>query len=327
MAVTSVTWRCSMTILQTTSTVEIGLKNVLLATDFSEIAERALRYAAALCRHCGSTLHLAHAIPEVNALVQAEALAPQVLESGYEMVCRQATERIETLSLALDGIPCQTHVRRGEVWDVLSNIVREEEVDLLVVGTHGRTGLGRLLLGSVAGEILCHSRCPVLTVGPHSYEMPSSGPHSAVPALEIKQIVLATDLSLESSAASRFAICLAEGFGSRLTLLHVIPHRGPQSEINKQAAIRELQALVPYDAELPLSPEFIVEFGTPAERILESSTERSADMIILGIHSDVNHLRKATHLSESIACKVIAGAYCPVLTSVSGVSQRLQACA
>lgn len=303
-----------MNVLQAKSTVEIGLKNVLLATDFSEIAERALRYAAALCRRCGSTLHLAHAIPEVGALVQAEALAPQVLESGYEMVRRQASERIETLSLAVDNIPCHTYVRRGEVRDVLSDIVREEEVDLLVVGTHGRTGLGRLLLGSVAEEILCHSRCPVLTVGPHSYEIPSSGLHSAARALEIKQIVLATDLSVESSAASRLAICLAEEFGSRLALLHVIPHRGPQSEINKQTAIRELQALVPDDVELQLSPEFTVEFGIPAERILESSAERSADLIVLGIHSDVNHLRNATHLSESIAYKVIAGAYCPVLS-------------
>ena len=88
------------------------------------------------------------------------------IEAMHQAALADARERMQTLASHLETIPCHTYVREGEVWESLSELIRTREIDLLVVGTRGRTGVEKLVLGSKAEEILRQATCPVLTVGP-----------------------------------------------------------------------------------------------------------------------------------------------------------------
>jgi nucleotide-binding universal stress UspA family protein len=303
---------------QTTHT-RISIDNVLFATDFTVTAQSALPYALAICRHYGSTLHAVHVLPEINPFVPAETLAPEALKSGYESARRNATERMMHLSPGLENIPHHIYICRGDIWSVLSHIIGKEHIDLVVLGTHGRDGVGKLMLGSVAEEILRQAPCPVLTVGPRGWgglkqEFEPNGKDFAPEEVDLHEIVCATSLPPESTNVSGLAFSLAQEFQARLGLLHVIPERERGRTMPTEWALRELGKLIPKESKLWCEPGLIIEFGPTAECILLTAAERKADLIVLGVRSAGPHLGAATHLSGAIAHRVIARARCPVLT-------------
>lgn len=298
----------------------VAVKNVLFATDFSASSEAALPYAAAICRHFGSTLHLAHVLSDASLLLMTGGVDYVSMGTIYEDAHTEVKEKLDQISARLEGIPLRSYVRHGAVWRSLNNIIEENEVDMIVLGTHGRTGLGKLLLGSVAEDILRHASCPVLTVGPKVSgraklpAFPRRGHDLAPLELELEQIVFATDFAPSAPVIAQRATKLAEEFSARLTLVHVIEdytqlgsRPGPMDE-----GVVRLQALIPADAALQYPAETVLEFGSPAERILKVAAEREADMIVLGARSarDIG----STHLPWSSAHHVIAQAHCPVLT-------------
>jgi nucleotide-binding universal stress UspA family protein len=162
-------WRWVVIALEQKTSARIALNNVLFATDFSAATETALPYAVAICRRYGSTLHAAHVIDELNILTHGETVNPVTFESALEAELCEARERMTHLVSELTCIPHDTYIRRGEIWTVISDILGKQQIDLLVLGKHGRTGVGKLLMGSVAEEILRQALCPVLTVGPHAW--------------------------------------------------------------------------------------------------------------------------------------------------------------
>jgi len=298
----------------------VAVKNVLFATDFSATSEAALPYAVAICRRFGSTLHLAHVLSETSMLLMTGGVDYVSMGTIYEDAQAEAKEKLEKITNELEGIPHRRYVRYGQVWRGLNGIIDEQQIDMIVVGTHGRTGLGKLLLGSVAEDILRHASCPVLTVGPKVSgraklpAFPKQGHDLAPLELELEQIVLATDFAPSAPQIARRAVKLAEEFRARLTLVHVIEdytHLGSRPD-SMEVGVGRLQALIPADAALQYPVETVLEFGSPAERILKVAGEREADMIVLGARSarDIG----STHLPWSSAHHVIAQAHCPVLT-------------
>ncbi len=309
----------STTIEQRTPSA-ILVRNVLFATDFSATAEAALPYATAICRRFGSTLHTVHVVSDVSLLMMTGGVDYVSMSTIYEDAHTEAKEKIEQISSRLEGVPHRNYVRHGQVWKNLAAIVEENDIDLIVLGTHGRGGLGKLLLGSVAEVILRHAPCPVLTVGPKvcgRAKLPAFKNHGrdlAPAELELRQIVIATNFAQNSGLIARKAVSLAEAFRARLTLLHVIEDytqlgsRPYAMEDN----LRQLQELIPMDANLQYLPETILEFGSPKARILKIASEREADMIVLGARSSAEV--GTTHLPWCTAHQVIAQAHCPVLT-------------
>jgi len=296
------------------------VRSVLFATDFSPISEAALPYATAICRRFGSTLHAAHILSDTTLLMATGGVDYVSMGTIYDSAQAEARERLERVSARCEGIEHRNHVGHGPVWSCLEGIIQQNEIDLIVVGTHGRTGLGRLLLGSVAENILRRAPCPVLTVGPKISgraklpALPVDRRDLAPPDLELQQIVFATNFEPNAAANARAVVSLAESFESRLTLLHVIEdytqlgsRPGPIEE-----AVGRLQNLVPKEAALQYAPETVVEFGRAAEQILRMASEREADLIVLGARpaAEVG----TTHLPWSTAHHVIAWAHCPVLT-------------
>jgi len=132
-----------------------SLTNVLAATDFSSASFTALQYALSIVRQFAGTLYLAHIVSDIAAADHAwrdgQRLTTDLLISGE-----------------LRGVPHKLLVGHGEIWEGLAPMVRENNIDMIVVGTHGRMGLAKVLLGSVAERIFRQASCPVLTVGPNS---------------------------------------------------------------------------------------------------------------------------------------------------------------
>lgn len=297
----------------------VSVKNVLFATDFSATSDAALPYAAAICRRFGASLVAVHVLSEASLLMMTGGVDYVSMGTIYEDAINEAKERLDHICDRLEGIPHRSYVRHGQVWKTLESIIHENEIDLIVLGTHGRTGLGKLLLGSVAEDILRHAACPVLTVGPkvsgHA-KLPASaeGHDLAAFELEIRQIVCATNFGKNSEVIVNAATSLADEFRARLTVLHVIED---YTQVGRQPGTMEegmhrLQELIPAGAGLQYAPEFLLEFGSAPERILKAVADREADMIVLGARSSAEI--GTSHFPWSAAHHVIAQAHCPVLT-------------
>jgi nucleotide-binding universal stress UspA family protein len=295
----------------------ISIKNLLYATDFSATSEAALPYATAICRRFGSTLHMAHVLSDTSLLIMTGGLDYVGFETLYQDTQTMAQERIKQIADRLGQIPYRTYLRHGEVWTNLSDIVANNRVDLIVVGTHGRGGLGKLVLGSVAEDILRHAPCPVLTVGPgvcgraKLREFPGEGRELAPIELELRQILHATNFTAASLRVAQVAISLAAQFRARLTMMHVVEGDSrlgtPPEPIDD--GVRELQEEIS-KAALAYAPEILTEFGSAWYCIVNKAAEREADLIVLGARPADG----TTHVPWSTVHRVVAQATCPVLT-------------
>jgi nucleotide-binding universal stress UspA family protein len=294
--------------MNTTATqTRISLKSILYATDFSPAAEAALPYVKGLASQYGATVHAVHVrLPAAYPIVGPEMM-PQVIEAAEE----QAKLEAQDLHEMLVNVPHDVTVSEGDLWPTVSDMVRQQNIDLIVIGTKGRTGLGRALLGSVAEEIFRRAPCPVLTVGPHVSK-------DTKRRLEMKEILFATDFSPESLRALPYAVSLAQEHQARLTVLHVVGkekvgelvHAGNYVESTQ----RRLRELVPSEAQPWCEPNFRVEQGPAAEKILETAIALGADLIVLGVRGAAGHMGATTHLLRPTAHRVVTQAECPVLT-------------
>jgi nucleotide-binding universal stress UspA family protein len=297
----------------------VAVKNVLFATDFSEASEAALPYAAAFSECFGSQLHLTHVLPDVKFL-RPGAPDPAFFGPIYEDAHSNAHDKMRRLSKRMRAVPHQVYVPHGEIPSVVSAMVQELEIDLVIAGTHGRTGLGRLIMGSVAEEILRQASCPVLTVGPNvvgaSVRNLGRFERDAKRA-EIRDVLYATDFRHESNQAAVLAASLANAFGAKFGMLHVVEDYGDHLSEDPgpvEASLQKLRGMLPVDIDLEHEPELLAQFGVAAESILQTAAERESDLIVLGARPANGHLKAATHLGAAVAHRIIVGANCPVLT-------------
>jgi nucleotide-binding universal stress UspA family protein len=169
--------------------------------------------------------------------------------------------------------------------------MRLENIDLLVLGTHGRGGVKKLVLGSMAEEVLHLAPCPVLTVGP-SVPTPTSG------AANPRIILFATDFGAPSVKAFPYALSLAEDFRAKLILLHVVPPK-PALEVGpglytedqlarwenaaRQESTRKLRELLPLESQMAQEAEYMVGIAFISEGILGAAAARQAELIVMGV--------------------------------------------
>jgi len=289
-----------------TARTALGFRNILFATDFSSAAAHAIPYVKRIAKHYDSNLVALHVRPPaVNPMTQP-AYWPD-----DETIRQENEDYREQLLETFAGIPATALVEEGDIQFRLQEAITKNNIDLVVIGTRGRTGLGKMLLGSVAEEIFRTVTCPVLTVGPHVEA--SRGANA-----EIREVLYATDLTSPSPAAAAYAVSLAQEFEARLILLHVIaePKAGELVSAHNvtQAAKDLLRKLVPAEAEARCKPEFFVERGSPADRILELAHLRESGLIVLGVKAEEGIPGAATHLPIATAHKIVSHAECPVLT-------------
>ncbi|HEY2821444.1 MAG TPA: universal stress protein [Candidatus Acidoferrum sp.] len=305
----------------------VVFRNILLASDYSASANLAMPYAAGMARSFGAKLYAMHVQEPINY-----ALPPATWQ-GLELT-REMEEKFLVEAIRRDFPEVHPHVLHAEgvVWRAIEAAIQKHEIDLVVVGTRGRTGIEKALLGSVAEEILRHAPCPVLTVGPQAC-------HEAGRRGRMASILFATDFGKASLTAAPIAVSLAEEYQAKLTLLHVKEKRaagqtpgdaaGPCGAAEK--CEQRLRALVAEEAKLWCEPHFVVDCGgadrgsmqragAAWERILGQAQAREADLIVMGVHDAESFplAGAASHLETATVHGVVAHAQVPVLTVRGG---------
>ncbi len=286
--------------------VGIKLKNLLFCTDFSPAAELAFPYATDLARHFGAKVYALYVRnPDDYIIVFPEGKS---VPPGFTVA--QAKDKLNGLLEPLADLERDVLVKEGGVWPSIASVIEKNEIDLVVAGTRGRTGIAKVVLGSRAEQIFRRASCPVLTVGPHSA---AHAPHG-----RINEILYATDFSSEAAAAAPYAISLSQEYRAGLTLLHVIaaPATGDLVQPEELVASTKqlLRAVVPPEAQLWCEPRFAVEQGPAAETVLDVAGLRRSDLIVMGVRRPAGIPGSTTHLPMAIAHKVVSRANCPVLT-------------
>ena len=307
-------------------TAALKPRSILIATDFSEASEKALRYSLALARFYESKFCLAHVVSSLGLTMAG----PGAIAACEKAVSREAADLEDSLiqAGALTGIQHKFIVRQGELWPELREIIRQESADLLVVGTHGRHGIAKLFFGSIAEQIFRQADCPVLTFGPHTDGHPwfeTSSTHGT--------FLFATDFGPASLHGLPQAIAAANQFGAKLAFLGIVPAAPSHTDeglrnYQADARMRALQRLTELadNAGLDLRPELYAEFesGRPvSEKILETADKLRANLIIMGIH-DSAHTGIISHLDLATTYDVVCQAGSPVLavTCSSGYDLR-----
>ncbi len=281
----------------------IQLRNILFATDFSHAAGAAIPYAATLTKRYSAKLYVLHVQPQVNWM-----LTSPIIWQGVEEAAKiGAEQQKQKILLEFPEIRPEVFIKSGDLWPTLAATIEVNDIDLIVIGTRGRSGVAKLLLGSAAEEILRRAPCPVLTVGPHSGEGPK-------PGAEITNILFATDLDPRLTAAP-YAISLAQEYQAHLILLHVLE---PSEVGDPPRSLALLHSLVPSEAELWCVPECVVESGDIPEKILDVAARRHVDLIVMGAHQSRGFPGAPTHLPITTAHKIVSQAPCPVLTVRGG---------
>jgi nucleotide-binding universal stress UspA family protein len=251
----------------------VALKNILFATDFEAPASRALPFAAMLATRYGARLYTAHVIPQEAYTYASPESVDRIFNEVRNSANLNLKHTVETLRER--GMQCETLVRDGEISEVIHDLMKRYEADLLVVGTRSRGGVGQFMLGSVAEELIRESPCPVLTVGPHVETLASDGIH---------QIICTTDFSPESERAAELAASIADEYDAHLSFVHVLEHAPKHlSHISIRILEKWMRDTIPYEPELFHEPEVIVEIGIVPERILQLISDLSADLVVMGV--------------------------------------------
>jgi nucleotide-binding universal stress UspA family protein len=284
--------------------IRVSLRNILLGTDFSPCSETALTYAAGLSRRYDATLYTVSVVPEeITDYVQP----PDPFYFRHSAEKKMAN--LAGLEL-FRGIKHQELVKEGSISEVLSDLIGRLEIDLIVLGTHGRGGIKNLVLGSVRERIIDSAYCPVLTVGPHVSS-------KLGPELKLRRILYATDLLPGSAKALAYSLWLAEREHAHLTLLHVLKMSTDvplgAREAEKDTRMKRLVQLLPPETPFSVETEFIVEIGAPAEHILKVAEDQGADLIVMRPHC-TSYARLSAHLPWVTPHQVLCHARCPVLT-------------
>lgn len=285
-----------MKLLETTT--NISFKNVLLLTDFSEASQTASAYALGLARHFKAQLFPAHACdPVILTEVVDTSLSDKIAENSQQ----QLVGLIKEIDLVVHPL-----FTRGTIEAAFPRWIEENGIDLVVVGTHGRRGLQRFLLGSTAEFVFRNATCPVLTVGPHVAVRPYSD-------FKAEDVLVPTDLGPHADCAAAYALSFARETHAHLTFMHVISQDAAFQRdrgVLMATAREKIEKLVPSDAKQWCEPEFIVEIGDPERELLGYAEKERPDMIVLGLP----HNKKFSHIRTGVTYKLVSSAPCPVLT-------------
>lgn len=293
------------------------IRRILCPIEFSQASRAALDQAAAIAEWCGAAITALHVVSPARVLegplLFAALPASAVSDTAATRAQRALDEYVRPLrerGLAVDAVVLEDY---DDVEGRILALAETMHADLLVIGTHGRTGLDWLLVGSITDKVLRHATCPVLTV-------PPAVTRRARPPF--KRLLCPIDFSKPSLEALRFVVPLAEEGDARLTLLHVLPDSASPDgfvlaetaadRARCEAATRHrLEALIPSEAVPFCEPVIRVTWGTPYRSIVEVAGDEASDLIVMGIgkHGILDRILHGTNVPQ-----VIRHATCPVLT-------------
>lgn len=294
------------------------LKRILFPIDFSRCADQALAHAVYLAEKHGSELHLLHVITLFED--QPGILSEEFAET--EELIRRLEDKAElelnnvASTHSSDDIKIVQHLMRSvSAAPAILEYASDNEIDLLVMGTHGRRGVGHLLLGSVAEEVVRMADCPVFTVREQE---------ELKPAASFNRILVPVDFSEHSKNALNYAKEIATSYNADIQILHIIEETvHPAFSLSGKSSIFDIVPGIEKDCikrlesmvlELGLSgvnTEIKVESGQAANDIINYAKDNSIDLVVIATHglTGIEHL-----LLGSVTEKVVRMSHCPVFT-------------
>jgi len=295
----------------------IRIDRILCPVDQSEISRRALVYAGVLAKRYEAALRVIEVVPIGLPPVDYPPSPAEFALTADQQQAHAVTLDRFVAPVLRAGVPVETQVHGGYIVEQLLLEAEQYDPDLIVLGTHGRSGVQRLVLGSVAEKVLRRAKSPVLTVPPGALTSPE--------ALELpKTILCAVDFSDASLRALEYAMSVAQESDAELVLMHVVDWAAETwaagthgvmltayTESRTAEAERLLREAVPEPAREWCKPEILIAEGKPWREILRVARERSADLVVLGVLGrgavDLTLFGSTTH-------HIVREAPCPVLT-------------
>lgn len=290
----------------------LKIERILCPVDFSECSEKAYDYAYSLARHYEAGLFLKHIISPFEVTYPHAMVPDGALATMYGELTADAEKRLAELvkKYPSNGFKPNCAVQRGFVSDTILASAEEQSADLIVMGTHGRRGWDRLMMGSVTEWVLRKARCPVLAVRKPAHDFVD--PKQPQDIIHLKKILFCTDFSENSYVALEYALSLAEEYQAELTLLHVLDGFPPQNlQAETQEAEHKLRQPIPPDSLDWCTVKTAVQPGMAYREILKLAQQDQTDLIILGVRG-----RNAVDLAifGSTTHRVLQLSPCPVLT-------------
>jgi nucleotide-binding universal stress UspA family protein len=282
-------------------------KSILVATDLNDL-DFLLPVALDQARVTGAMIWLLHVIPP-EAYVSIEAGAYPFVGKEKEYRAAEAVLAKVALDLREKNIACAYEVRRWYPVDEIKGCIREHGIDRLIVGTSSRGKLGKLLVGSVAEELIRSLDIPVCTVGPNFQPIASNRP---------RRILLALSLRHHPEHALRFAVELAAGSPAELIVLH-ISEQDLGDEGLAAGAVCKIQELLRGMEPTQIKAHIRIRCGEPGEEIIAECAAQSPEFLVLGA---ISAFPLSAKFRTGVAYRVIAEAPCPTFTLRSGAKTK-----
>jgi nucleotide-binding universal stress UspA family protein len=284
----------------------VQIQKILCPVDFYPASERAVDYAVTLAKNYEARLTLLHVVAPIIPTAYGVRVD---LKSLVEALREESTRKLQQLSKKAESanVPVEYVVRTGDIHQEIQRVVRSAKIDFVVMGTHGRRGIERWVLGSVAEQLLRSIKVPLLTIGR------TRKPETAPPA--IRRILVTTDFSEGTSEAAAFAFSIAQECQAQISILHVIGEIGADtSEKYRDILIKkmgdQLDKLIPDEARVWCDVKTRVEAGLPFKVILKALEKENVDLLAMNVHGK---RRLDQSLLDSTAERVVRAAPCPVL--------------
>jgi nucleotide-binding universal stress UspA family protein len=295
-------------------------RNILFPTDFTTHARAALKYAAAFAQSGGGRVILfsvqSNKVPE-NLFSLPEDFFAEPENRALAQLRAEVKELLADPLFA--NLEVEPVIVAGEPSSEIARAVREYDVDLVTVVTHGRKGLSRALWGSTAEEIIAEATCPVLTIRPPQHDFVEQQGNKT--EIHLNRILLATNFRPSSAAATQVANQLANRTGGELHAVYVIgdfieqisvmfPEGGLSALSQLRKYVQEKMASLKGDAGRPAIPH--IAEGRPYEEIVTLALEKEADLIVIGTNVHASLFGGAPVLGSEIE-RVVRNSPCPVL--------------
>lgn len=290
----------------------LKIERILCPSDFSDFSERAYDYGLSLARHYNAELYLMHVVRPV-IIGYPEYAIPDSVNEFYGELREHAEEQLKEFAKvhAAGGVRARIAVEEGVVTESILGFARENSVDMIVMGTHGRRGFQRLTLGSVTERVLRKALCPVLAVRRPVHDFVEPG--SEEEPVHLRKVLFCSDFSKCSERALEYALSLAMEYKSELSLLHVLEHTVAPAERDAEndRILRRLGEHVPEAARSCCQIKPLVRAGRPYEEIIKVAEQEQTDLVVVGVRGR-NVLDLA--LFGSTTHRVLQLGPCPVLT-------------
>ena len=302
-----------------------SLKTILFPTDFTPHARSAMKYAAAFARR-GHGRVILFSVQTGIVPANLMTLPPHVFEDQSTTWLVQLREQVSELlkDPLFDGLEVEPVIVEGDPATEIAKAVREYDIDLVTVVTHGRRGLARALFGSTAEEIIAEAPCPVLTIRPPQHDFVHHRGHET--EIHLNRILLATNFRPSSIAATQKARDIASATNAELHAVYVIgdyfeqisvmfPEGGHSALSRLRNEMTErMEALA---GERDGGVKTHINEGRPYAEIVRLAAEIDADLIVIGTTVHASLFGGAPGLGSEIE-RVVRNAPCPVLCVPSG---------